>query len=643
MGKNGFGGKNLPDSLQKTGEDLDLLAKSTEEDFLSMGEVLQDFYVRAGEMSKTSASVARLMAGEELKAVTDGFRRVIKRIEALETDSRQSAAMLRRLLEVRSRLSTHLSGFQKTIRTLRVLCVSTRVESARLQEKDTGFGTLADEVGKLALEIEEKCSHLSVRSDSLRDLIAQALKKVSDLEAKQQAQAALIVRNTMAGLESLTERHELSAKCATDVSNRYEAVSRNIGEVVVSLQFHDITRQRIEHARDALLGVGRDGGASGKPEAVEEESDSSACRPGWRRRIRRLIPGVGGWRKGSGKNGERVQFCADICALQIAQLDSAKGMMVSAVENILDNLRKAADAVERAARETHMMAGAADETGRSFLAGVQAGFSSVVSAFSAYAETDRELSTAIASVGRTLGDMSTHTGAIEAIGEKIKLIALNAIVKASHIGDEGATLSVLAEAIRRLSAETRQQTETVTEALRSMTSESESLTSVVAADAGDWADEAMPIEKELTSLLSNLFDVEQNIVALLNRTNDEGAALSREILSALQRIDVHHRVDEAISGVVSDLREIVASSRALNPKDGQPEAAGYMQTLEASYTMREERDVHRSLIGEAAIPDDTGTEEPALAAVKDDAGSVIADGGMEGEPTEDLGDNVELF
>ena len=208
------------------------------------------------------------------------------------------------------------------------------------------------------------------------------------------------------------------------------------------MQFHDITRQRIEHVQQALAGLGpheRSAGNAG-PQRVGEFL--FGC-------IRQKPKGT----------GEDLRLAGDVCHLQIAQLHYARDELVSAVNNILDNLNALADLVAEMARETSKMAGAADETGQSFLTGVEAGFSSVTSALKAYGEADRELSLAMGSVGSMLGEMSEHTGNIESIGEKIKRLALNATVKACHIGEEGATLGVLAEAIHQLSVETRQRTE----------------------------------------------------------------------------------------------------------------------------------------------------------------------------------------
>ncbi len=117
------------DALQLLGTDLESLGKSTEGEFLSIGEKLQGFYQRAGEISKKSSSVANLMSGEELGAVIEGFRKVIERMKRLEGESRRNTETLQGVLENLAQLNRYVEGFNKTILHLRVLCISTRIEN----------------------------------------------------------------------------------------------------------------------------------------------------------------------------------------------------------------------------------------------------------------------------------------------------------------------------------------------------------------------------------------------------------------------------------------------------------------------------------------------------------------------------------
>ncbi|MFZ0932420.1 MAG: hypothetical protein WAN11_27730 [Syntrophobacteraceae bacterium] len=287
-----------PDALRALGCDLKSLGKSTEGEFLSIGEKLQDFYQRAGQISKIASSVAGLMSGEELGAVIEGFRNVIMKMKRLEGESRRNTGILREVLENLAYLNREVEGFHKTILNLRVLCVSTRIESARLEDRDTGFDALADEVGKLSLQISNRCFQLLASSESLSRLIGHTLSKVLDLEATQQTQAGIVLDKTMSSLESIVEKHGLSAGAAGEVFTRYEAISRRIGEIVSSMQFHDITRQRIEHAQQALAGFG-------PHERPGEQQKSFPL--GWnRRRVRR-----------EGRD-EHLLLAVDVSGLQIA-------------------------------------------------------------------------------------------------------------------------------------------------------------------------------------------------------------------------------------------------------------------------------------------------------------------------------------
>ena len=191
--------------------------------------------------------------------------------------------------------------------------------------------------------------------------------------------------------------------------------------------------------------------------------------------------------------------------------------------------------------------------------------------------------------------MSAHTGNIEAIGEKIKLIALNAIVKVCHIGEEGATLGVLAEAVHQLSVETRQRTEKASEALRSITSASESLCAAVNADGKDSGCEMAFVDEALKNPVADPSDINQGIVSLLAQMNLDGCSLSGDIRKTIDEVHVHRRVDEVIGDVLSGLEEIMTSSRSKAPAEEQAARAERMEALVASYTMQGEREVHNYL------------------------------------------------
>jgi len=617
--KTGFYDNGWVASLSRAGGDLAVLNQSTEAEFLSIGEKMQGFYVSAKEISKISSSVASLMCGEDIRGAITGFQSIFERIKKLESESAQSAETLKQVLAILDHMYEHLAGFQQTSRVLRVLCVCTRIESARLGQRDIGFSTLAGDVDKLAGEIETKCTHLLEHSISLSGLIRQTLSKVLIIEEKQHGQARVILDSTMSSLMALTEKHSASAKGVKQIAARYEAISRSIGEIVASLQFHDITRQRLEHAKsafDRLIGEKMEANgaeASGKPADVE-------------------------WR--------HLRMAGDICELQLAQFRHSREELVSAVKNIIRNLHGIASNVAEICEETQNMVGTADEFGRSFLSEVETGFSSITSALSGYSDSSGELASAMGSVGSTLNDMSIYATDIEGIGTKIKLIALNAIVKSCHIGEEGAALGVLAEAIHRLSIETCHRTATVCESFKSIIAAAEALTVGIDTQNGGKAAEVSRLSEMLGTLLNSLQGVNMNIVSLLTRMDEEGRALSGNIEQTVEAIDVHEQVDEVISGVIAQMDEVVGFSRSLIPISSQLDREDHLRALEASYTMQGERDIHQSIVATPISPRTIETADTAMMVAPDEIGALEApkpEAKADGEDEEDLGDNVELF
>jgi hypothetical protein len=635
------GGPGWLDSLTRLGSELEALAGSTEGEFLSLGEELQYFYKCAKEISEISTSVAELLTGEEIAAVIEGFRDVISRIKGLEEESKQRVETLHRVLGSLTELQRQLDGFHRIVRSLHVLCLYLKIESAQLGERGIGFNDLTDQVNKLALEIEDRRSRLLARSESLSHLIGRSFIITQNLENRQHAQARMILDKTMVSLDSITEKHLLSSDRAKHISLRYDAISTKIGEIVASMQFHDITRQRMEHAKEALDSIIDDQervsrterqakGDNGKTRGESEGGDG-----------RRLLFARNGRGKRSEKSAELSHLAGGICELQMAQLCRARDELVSAVKNIADNLIAVANLVSEISSETKEMAGTADEIGRSSLAEVEAGLATVTTAFSTFADINRELSQATGTIGRTLGDMSLYEKEIEGIGAKIMLIALNAIVKTADIGEEGAALGMLAEAIQQLSTETRQQTQGVSEMLRSIASMSMSLDAGMEADVECRNEEMVRVGEALRKLLNTLKSVNESIVTLLTRIDEGGGALSSQILGTVEGITVHQRVNAGISSVVSKLGEIAALA-GLQTADGQPGKEEHLRALEMSYTMEIEREVHQ-----AVVTADAGSEKPSspplnlLTGIA--PGSAEPDEESDEETEEDLGDNVELF
>jgi methyl-accepting chemotaxis protein len=551
--------------MRKAGSQLIELNCTTEAEFLEIGQKLQDYYGRAKEIAGLSSSVAGLLFGTQMSDIMDRTRELKSHLQQIEDNSSRGTAILQGICGTIRSVGSQLNGFYKIVMQLRMLCLTIKVESARLNDQSLSFDILASDVGKLALEIENKCDSLDEWVRKLGMLIQKTLQQVLGLETSLQRQSKVIVDKTMGNLESLKAQHQLATAGAEQLAKRYESVSRSIAEVITSLQFHDITRQQIEHVKQAL-------------DQLASELDDQGSRLS---RFRR-----GFWNK--------IRSAAQVCRLQRAQLVCAGDELIGATKRIIDNLRGVARNVSEMTTETQTLVGKTGEAEGSLLDGIEHGFSSLSEALANHDKASRELADTTHSVGNALEQMSAFAADIEAIGLKIKLVSLNAIVKAAQIGEEGASLAVLAEGIHGLSIETCQQTDIQSGTLRSIATASSELDHSTSSD-DDLSSGADSIAEEMEAVLRSLRELNANIMSMQSRIEDAGRKLSDEIEKSVSLVTVHEKVQKVSDDIIAELDNRAYRLASLLPELPVSERSQDLESLESAYTMETERQIHESL------------------------------------------------
>ncbi len=567
------------------------LSSSTEEEFLSLGTKLQQFNSRSRDISELSSSLTAMMSGKEMADATAGLRQILDGTQDRDGSARQGTEILKVILEKIEAMHDPLIGFGRIVRNLRILCTFIKIESARLECGDTGFDTLSADVGTLAANIASKSADLFEQSLVLATMVKRNLGQISEFERNRQGQARVIVDGAGHCLDSLTEKHALSLATVKDVATRWNQITRSIGEVVSSLQFHDITRQRIEHVEESLA----------------EITDRS--------------PGA-----------------LTTCELQRAQLDHARLEVVSAIERIIRSLQDIARHVDEICEETGTLVKVAnaDASGSSFISSLEKSFSALTGSIAAYDRIDEELSATIDHAVHTIGAMSTFIGDIEKIGIEIRMIGLNACIRAAHVGEKGAALGVLADSIHELSGDTSGLTDAISENLRKVIQAARELTDGIKREAAGGTDGRHRLEQEVARMMKPLRRVDEETLALLNGIEGQGNALSDDLASASAGIQVHEQFDRSIEDVIGRLDAFTARMKQTLSAQEQADSRTDLKGLAGRYTMHSERQVHQAVAGKAIGAAPLPIAAPAVAAAE-------TTGEPAGEGREDLGDNVELF
>jgi methyl-accepting chemotaxis protein len=600
---------------------LDELATSTEGEFLRLGEKLQEFYARTKNLSDLSSELAGCLAGEELNQNMAGLQAIFTQIQQQDEATVQGITVLSSLLHRFEHIVSQLGRFTQTIRNLHTLCNFIKIESARLSSQNTGFRALSEDVRNLAVDVADKSTKLLNHSESLASLTRQGLQRMTDFQEKQQGQARAILDQAVKNLSDMNQRHQFSSEILADIAKRWKHIAQSIGEVVASLQFHDITRQRIEHVRDSL----RDIRAS--IIAVQSTPDENNH-------------GLKFWQFFSKFRRHFREDCAGLtgailpCEVQLVQLKDADADMVAAVQRIMANLKQITEEIAVMAGEVRALASADNQKEESFLSNLEKKLFALGESISSFMKITREWSTTMEHLTTSIKDMSGFIREIEKIGIHMQMIARNASIHAAHIGQEGAALGILAESISHLSDDTTHAIDDIATNLRDIMTEAVSFRMHRSASTSLIASTPQTgMLTQIEDMIRPLHQMDRKVSELLVHIDHDGQALIEDIESAIQGITVHEKIHENIQSVILDLESMLEKMRMFGLASAGSHERQEVAEMAGRYTMEKERQLHQIITGSSAAI-------PIAAAIPVEAPPIASAGT---EAAEDLGDNVELF
>lgn len=582
--------------LEALGKDLFALAGETEHEFLAVGEKLNDYFNRAMNISTMSSSVAASLSGEEVNAAIRGFQVLLDRVttylEQGEVEFNRGTGVLQDVLRIIGNLYKPITGFKKIVKILEILSVSTKIESAQLGQEGHDFVTIADDVEKLSVLIKSSFADILSRAGHLTARVEQTLSRVSGLKERKNDKAAAVLQNVRSTLAALQEKNRSSAVIAGHLSSEWETITRGIGEVVSAMQFHDITRQQVEHVQEALDKV-----AANLKHASEDVSlDETGIRT------------------------VAVQ-AKTVCELQKAQLADSSVKFMQAVDDIIRNLKGIAGGVVKMYKDVEQLAGAEGERASSFLDAIEADAASAIDFFGAMRDAINDVSQAMKTLTGTVSDMTKFVDDIEEIGTEIELIAVNARIKAAHTGAEGAPLGVIAEVIQKLSVDARVQKGAVADELKRIVATVEGL-SDQNMHTEEQAAETENLLHEVTDLLEQLRTMSTTTVSLLGSIEKDGRLLATDIEASANKVTAQNRFRERIQKATAGITSVSQKLKALAPHM-QGAELDMLKNLDINYTMHSERSIHKSY----------------------EEGSTVAIGAIPLIPdtSDHFGQNVELF
>lgn len=581
-------------NLTETGEILLRLTRDTEAEFLNTGSHLQEYALRAESISDKAGQVLNLLSEEEIFREIQNMQKVNSDISDYFYHTGKEGlsylATLNNFSSILTRIDQLTSSFLAIVKLLRMLGISTRIESANLGTSDGGFRNLATEIKKLARLIEDRVYLISDKSEESSDLIAKILEETGETLTHQKEEGSRIMDQSALTITALNSLNQSSKIMAQEVFDKSARIQEDISEVVVSMQFHDITRQQIEHVISALDEL------AGEIKSGTADTDS-----------------------------EMVKHTGDVIHIQKAQLENSREEFVDSVIRIRSMLEDISQNTE-SLPTIFKSAGPDGENGLAgdLLTRLKEGVTDMIILLEKNNDSFRQLSGELISLAGSLDDMSVFLDDIHKISSDIELIALNSRVRASKTGKRGAPLGVLAGELQKLSRDSNIQTMTTTETIKKIVSMAQSFQQEVNSGRKEREQKVERLTSKLNSSISVLKEINMRFMSLMEDIRKECGALPEEIRRTARDIRIHEFADRELQTVIDTLQEIERTSRQIDPDSGL--SWERVDKYKSRYSMEKERTIHRNLTRED---------------LKINSKEMRAD--HVNESTESFGDNVELF
>ena len=569
--------------------DLGTISAQSENDFMRLGNSLMESN-DAGMAVEQKAMDIVSFTGTDLGR--DGFSSLKKGIESSMAELRQNresivsqSLSVKHVLDHLCLLQSKNDDIERLAKYLRAVALNIFIETSRSHVVSENFSIIAGEIKQL--------------SENIINLAKIIHEKVDDAE-KQFSAAFADIQSGLIELEVLTAHGEKSVheavsktdawlvqagKTASQSVSSGQEVTGHVGEIVMALQFHDAMRQRLEHIGTGLSDM----------VALCDKNENTAF-----------------------SDSETPSMLHALSALLSDQLEQ----IICEIEEVHVQCNRAFDSIganmnDMAQRISRMVGGGKDNRERRMNADSGEFLVSSLREFKAIhnrgGDLIRRMEEIYAMSAQTTAALTELIGRIHEISRDAHVKGINAIIAASHLGQEGRTLSVLAGEMKGLSDLTDIFVKDVELIIRNLLLD------------GDTSDKNGEGENEGAAGFDEIFAA---ILRLIETMKHEAG----ELHLRMETIDtLHLRVKNELQFIPAMGRKLGEQKRHLSGLVKELEPFADKRSLEnldhsfmaQRYTMEKERLVHKKSISGSGELADKHEDSPAS--------------------TNDLGDNFELF
>ncbi len=575
-------------------ESLTRILKDADPGFMSLCTDSQELYNNIEALQKRVVKVAGLFnmkdencSFRQVETLAAGTLSSFKDTTRDISHSINSISSLKNEIEI---LAEHTEKFRESSNYLRIIRTNISMESVRTDRSRELFSSLADEIQKLSEKINEistsMAGDLNLAQNNQRKAETEIREELDNI-AQLHVQAETRINSATEQAKTLME---LSGNWLARIARNFQSIAQNISQVIISMQFHDIFRQQLEHVIEALQDI--------QIRTTQEKKDKTD-----------------------------LAYAYSIAQLQMAQIDHVCQEVGNAGESIrvaFSNIKN-----ELAKIDIHEACSMGNnKVGQSNVFGTLINelgqFNNFINeASSLNLETRR----AIDMVKQTTMALTSYIREIRTISRELSFKALNAIVLTERLGSEGKSLAVLTEEVYSCAGRAQKLGDEVTNVLGEITELSSKLSSndtdnQLNDNINKLHQATAQMDSEYSSFEADLQETTSSISEIDTKT--------QTIIHYVEFIDeIHSKLSEQKDRLDQCLKHLAPYASYIDTNTNQK-----INELHKSYTMEQERAIHNKALNLAS--------QDNVNSIKDDIPEVVTAGAASNAGNE-FDDNIELF
>jgi methyl-accepting chemotaxis protein len=558
------GSSDTVETLDKASRELGSLLSDSETEIAT---VASDFGQLAGLTDAIFNFAAGVIGSIEEKSVSS----ILPNLQVLGTvatgfiqDRMQETAQVLDIVKTEADLLARLSkltqGQHSIARETHTLCVLTKIEVARLGQLGSGFEYLAHQLDDFSQSVAKSTADLASHTEERRVAVSETIHALAVELPRMQEEFTRIAGELANALTEADSTLGHLFQAPVQLRSCTAELSGQISGVVAAIQFHDITRQQIEHIQEAVLLI------SAKVGEEDQHDLDTVNRPSWIAgglviqvyQLRCVQETVGAW-------VSQIRTCMDsILKISSADLKGIGPMVLEQERQLSRQLGR----IERLEQEC-----AADS------------------------ERIEEALAGLSSLTQLVGE---HLQRSRTIRESLQLLTFNSIIEASRLGTQADAILEISQSIKRISAAWNEVTD------RSAQANEDILTLLQQARERMSTGGSDKLKEAQLGTMANL----EGLRTAATYTAGEAAEIENSIEKLHAKLTfvgaAGERLDACFARIGTVLQEFESLKRDYERSSPSPLSINDRRSVEAvfsaSYTTEIEREVLRAALAGAPLP-----------------------------------------